>query len=114
MIGDRMIKRILLPVLVALIFHAQCGFLHSDKAAVAEIGKRKIALGEFRYNYEHFLLYPTNFDSPANRRAFLQSMIDQRLLADRGSIRGLQNNEVLRGTLPTYREKLGGGGFLEK
>jgi parvulin-like peptidyl-prolyl isomerase len=113
MIGNDMMKKTLLPVVVALMVSVQCGLFTSDKTAVAEFGKQKITLGEFRYDYEQSLFYPSNFDSPANRRAFLQSMIDQRLLAERGYIRGLQDNEVLKETIRSYREKLAGDEYLE-
>jgi parvulin-like peptidyl-prolyl isomerase len=72
---------------------------------VAQFGKNKITLEEYRQAYLELLKNPRVFDSPTLRAQFLDEMIAARLIAQEAVKQGYATNELLRTKVTAYKEK---------
>ncbi|MDZ7373896.1 MAG: peptidylprolyl isomerase [candidate division KSB1 bacterium] len=72
---------------------------------VAEFGRHKITLAEFRIAYLNLLKEPNTFDSPRLREEFLDELIRRRLLAEEARRLGLDRDERLRLRTEAFRDR---------
>ncbi|NOZ60303.1 MAG: hypothetical protein GXO74_01340 [Calditrichaeota bacterium] len=77
----------------------------SSDQIVARIGDEVITLKEFRLAYLEILKQPDKFDSPELREAFLQEMINRRLLAKEAKKQRLDRDERFRLKSEAFRNK---------
>jgi parvulin-like peptidyl-prolyl isomerase len=72
---------------------------------VAEFGRHRITLAEFRLAYLNLIKQPNTFDSPKLREEFLDELIRRRLLAEEARRMGLDRDERLQLRIQAYRAK---------
>lgn len=72
---------------------------------VAEFGKQKIFLSEFKYAYLDIIKKPKVFDSKKLREDFLDDLIDTRIIANEEKKTNLQKNELLEYKIEAYKDK---------
>lgn len=97
-------RRWLLPAVVALVC-AGCARQTADEARVlARVGPTVITADEFVMNYEFGFAHLKTSENP--KRAYLQRMIDERLLATAARRLGLDRDPEIRQRLESLREKL--------
>ena len=84
-----------------LFFINMCG---NQDEIVAEFGKHQISLNEFRLSYLKLLKTPDTFDSRELREAYLQELINRRLLARSAEKLGYYD-ENLQYRVNAYRDK---------
>ena len=76
-----------------------------DTTIVAEFGKQRITLQEFRSAYLQILKNPKTFDSKELRREFLDDLIQRRVLAKEAVRRGFANSETHNTKVEAFRNK---------
>lgn len=77
----------------------------SANPIVARWDNQQITLSEFRLAYLDLLKQPQQFDSPDKRQAFLDELINRRLLATEAERRGLTHDERLQLHLQAREDK---------
>jgi parvulin-like peptidyl-prolyl isomerase len=73
---------------------------------VAEFGKQRITLQEFRIAYLQILKNPKIFDSKELRNEFLDELIQRRILAKEAERRGLAKSEFLKNKVEAFHNKV--------
>lgn len=102
-----------LSAVLVLCLSLSCG-RKADNRIVAEVGRSKITLAEFKAQYTRYLLRPDRFDSPEMRRKFLESMVQHRLLALEGKRLGFDDDPWIRRFVESYGRKLARDAYVGK
>ncbi len=77
-----------------------------SESVVAEFGKQKITLEEFKIAYLDIIKNPKVFDSPKTREDFLNEMVAERILAREAQRQGFANSKLLQNKIKAYKGKV--------
>lgn len=100
------LRKTKLLLLAALGLVLSAFVLAEKNPVVAEFGKHKIRLDEFKIAYLDLIKKPKIFDSKQLREEFLDEMIVNKLLAEEAKKRGFDKNELLSSKVDSYKKKV--------